>query len=141
MTLPIRFPYTQRSITGEETGYVPLLPLVLEKDGRAQSVAAMLDTGAAVNVMPYSVGAALGFVFENETVSVSLSGNLNAVPTRIILVTATVASFVPVRLAFAWAKTDSVPLLLGQVNFFAAFDVCFYRSQLAFEVAPKSSVP
>lgn len=140
MIPPVRFPYTQRNASNESTGYAPLLSLLLEKDGRAQTITGLLDTGASVNVLPYSVGVALGLVFENEKVSVSLSGNLNTVPTRIVLVTATVASFAPVRLAFAWAKTDNVPLLLGQVNFLAEFDICFYRSQLAFEIAPKSPV-
>jgi hypothetical protein len=28
--------------------------------------------------------------------------------------------------------------LLGRMNFFLEFDVCFYRSQLAFEIRPKS---
>ena len=30
------------------------------------------------------------------------------------------------------------PLLLRRMNFFLEFDVCFYRSQLAFEVRPKT---
>ena len=33
---------------------------------------------------------------------------------------------------------DSLPLLLGQTNFFMEFDVHFYRSRLEFEVEPKS---
>ena len=44
-----------------------------------------------------------------------------------------------VRLAFAWTQAENVPLLLGQVNFFMEFDTCFYRSQLAFDVSPKSA--
>lgn len=36
-------------------------------------------------------------------------------------------------------KTDNVRLLLGQANFFVEFDVCFYRSQEAFEVRPKAA--
>jgi hypothetical protein len=34
---------------------------------------------------------------------------------------------------------NSVPLLLGRLNFFAELDVCFYGSQLAFEVCPKQT--
>jgi hypothetical protein len=30
-----------------------------------------------------------------------------------------------------------VAMILGQVNFFMEFDVCFFRSQAAFEVTPK----
>ena len=134
MNAPIRYSYTQRSAIGEPTGYVPLLPLTLEKDNHVLSVEALLDTGAAVSVMPYSVGKALGYVFEAESISLTLSGNLSVVPTRVIIVSATVGNFAPVRLAFAGAQTDNAPLLLSQVNFFATFNVCFYRSQLAFDV-------
>lgn len=38
------------------------------------------------------------------------------------------------RLAFAWSKSDSMPVILGQMNFFMEFDICFYRSQLEFEI-------
>ena len=40
----------------------------------------------------------------------------------------------PARLAFAWAKSDAAPVLLGQVNFFLEFDVCFHRKLGYFEV-------
>jgi hypothetical protein len=48
------------------------------------------------------------------------------------------ASFPPVDLAFAWTQSTEVPMILGQVNFFMEFDVCFFRSQAALEVNPKS---
>jgi hypothetical protein len=51
-----------------------------------------------------------------------------------IVVLATVGQFEPVELGFAWAKTNSVPVILGQVNFFMEFDVCFYRADRYFEV-------
>jgi len=33
-----------------------------------------------------------------------------------------------------------VPLILGQVNFFMEFDVCFYRSQLEFAISLKAPI-
>jgi len=51
---------------------------------------------------------------------------------------AEIGDFPPVRLAFAWSRSDNVPLILGQMNFFMEFDIYFYRSQLEFEVKPKS---
>jgi hypothetical protein len=54
-----------------------------------------------------------------------------------VVLSAVVGSFPPVRLAFAWAQTDAVLVILGQVNFFLEFDVCFFRSQGVFEVRPK----
>jgi hypothetical protein len=49
-----------------------------------------------------------------------------------------VGSFAPARLAFAWTRNEAVPLLLGQVNFFLEFDVCFFRSQGYCEVRPRN---
>jgi hypothetical protein len=69
---------------------------------------------------------------------VILVGNLAAVEARGLLVSAQVSDFDPVRLVFAWSLSDDAPLLLGRMNFFLEFDVCFYRSQLAFEVRPKA---
>jgi hypothetical protein len=98
----------------------------------------LLDTGAAVNVLPYGIGAQLGFLWDQQTTTVRLSGNLAAIEARVVLVASTVAQFPPVRLAFAWAKQDSMPVILGQVNFFIEFDVCFFRTRSLFEVRPRT---
>jgi len=100
-------------------------------------VMGLLDTAAMVNVLPYTVGLQLGAVWEQQVTSVQLTGNLAQQEARALVVAATVGKFAPVRLAFAWTKSDSVPILLGQVNFFMEFDVCFFRSQAVFEVKPK----
>jgi hypothetical protein len=70
---------------------------------------------------------------------VILSGNLAACEAQALIVSAVVGELPAVRLAFAWARTDDVPTLLGQVNFFMEFDVGFYRSCSMFEVRPKHS--
>jgi hypothetical protein len=44
----------------------------------------------------------------------------------------------PVRLVCAWTRAEEAPVLFGQSNFFMEFDVCFYRSQRAFEINLKS---
>ena len=41
-------------------------------------------------------------------------------------------------LAFAWARAENIPVILGQTNFFMEFDVCFYRSKMEFDVNPKA---
>jgi hypothetical protein len=98
----------------------------------------MLDTGASVNVLPYDAGVRLGAVWEEQTTTVLLAGNLAPVEARGLIVSAEIRPFAPCRLVFAWSQTNDVPLLLGRMNFFLEFDVCFYQSQLAFEIRPKS---
>jgi hypothetical protein len=43
-------------------------------------------------------------------------------------------------LAFAWAQEESMSVLLGQVNFFLEFDVCFFRARAEFALQPKKSL-
>jgi hypothetical protein len=102
------------------------------------TVSGLLDTGASVKVLPYSVGIELGYVWERQTTVLSLAGNLAQYEARVVLVQAFVGQFEPVQLVFAWTQAANVPLILGQVNFFMEFDVCFYRAQLQFEISPKS---
>jgi hypothetical protein len=103
-----------------------MLPLTLiGVQGGATS--GLVDSGAASNVLPYALGVQLGFDWDRQTRSVELSGNLASVEARVVVLSAVVGGFPPVRLAFAWARTDAVSVILGQVNFFLEFDVCFYR--------------
>jgi hypothetical protein len=132
----VQFPYVPRDPSLGQASLAPLLPLTLI--GR-QTVATsgLVDSGAAVNVLPYALGVQLGLDWTQQTPSVELSGNLASVEARVAVLSAIVGSFPPVRLAFAWARTDNVSVLLGQVNFFLEFDVCFFRSRDLFEIRPK----
>src|SRR5438445_4862717 len=101
----------------------PLLPVRLALGTRSLSVEALLDSGADVNVLPWRVGEALGAVWEAQKATLRLAGVLAGTPAMPLLVEATVDDFAPVRLAFAWCRTDEVALVLGQTNFFMEFDV------------------
>jgi hypothetical protein len=120
-----------------EAGLQPYLPLTLTYQEHSLTVLGLFDTGAMVNVLPYQVGVDLGAVWEQQSTPLRLTGNLAQFEARGLLVSAVVGQLAPVRLAFAWTRATTVPVLLGQVNFFMEFDVCFYRSQLAFELQPK----
>lgn len=133
-----RYSYVSLNATLGEAGFRPYLPLVLAYQERQLQNTGLLDTGATVNVLPYQLGLDLGVIWEDLTTSVQLTGNLARFETRVVVLSAEVATFEPVRLVFAWTRTDRVPLILGQVNFFMEFSVCFYRSQLSFEVCPKN---
>jgi hypothetical protein len=115
----------------------PLCPLTLNYLGNTVSTSGLLDTGADVNVLPYSLGLSLGAVWDEQTTSVKLSGNLANYDARGILIDVVFADFSPVKLAFAWTQASQVPMILGQVNFFMEFDVCFYRSKEQFAIYPK----
>jgi hypothetical protein len=139
MSEAVRFPFADAKPGPPGSSLMPLLPLVVSHGNRQSEVVGLLDTGAAVNVLPYSLGQQLGFVWDQEKTPLALSGNLARLPAKGIIVSAAVASFPPVRLVFAWTQADDVPLLLGQMNFFLEFDVCFFRAKAEFEVKPKSA--
>jgi Aspartyl protease len=133
-----RFNFTEGFDTFGVPDALPQLPLLLTYRSASVEVSALLDTGASVNVLPHSLGVQLGGVWDEQTITVTLTGNLASVEARGLLVSAKIGDFEPIRLVFAWSISDDVPLLLGRMNFFLEFDVCFYRAALAFEVRPKS---
>ncbi|VXD15500.1 pepsin/retropepsin-like aspartic protease family protein [Planktothrix paucivesiculata] len=116
---------------------MPYIPLILTLGDRSVEVMALLDTGASVNVLPYEIGLQLGGIWEEQNVTIPMSGNLASNEARGLVVSGSVASFAPVLLAFAWTQLNDVPVILGHMNFFAEFNVCFYGHDLAFEICPR----
>jgi len=128
-----RFPFSET----QKTGSLPYLPLVLTYQNHSLAVSGLLDTGASVNVLPYKIGKELGALWEDQTVRVCLTGNLARFEARAIIISAQIGQFALVNLAFAWTQNENVPLILGQVNFFSEFDVCFFASENIFEITQK----
>lgn len=137
MSNALRVPYSATSSPAGETGLRPYLPLTLGYQQRTMKAAGLVDSGASVNVLPYQAGLALGAFWEEQPATIQLGGNLAQFPARPLIVSVSFGPFASTRLAFAWTRAEAVPLILGQVNFFMEFDVCFYRSQEAFDVQPK----
>jgi hypothetical protein len=113
------------------------LPFTLSSSTASLAVEGLVDSGSDINVLPYSAGLRLGLDWKKLPFATTLTGALANVPSRGVVLEAVVATFAPVRLAFAWAQSDGMPVLLGQMNFFVEFVVCFFRAQSAFEVKPK----
>lgn len=133
----VRFRFTEVNSELGALSTMPYLPIILTYQNQSLRVSGLLDTGSSVNVLPYEIGLRLGAVWERQRLSVPLGGNLARFEARALVLTANVEQFAPVELAFAWTQNRNAPLILGQMNFFLAFDVCFYRSESAFEISPK----
>lgn len=131
------YPFALLNPSAGVLGLMPLLPITLALQQQSVAVLGLLDTAAAVNVLPYDIGLQLGAVWEQQTTAVRLTGNLAAVEARGLVVWGMVGRFSPVRLVFAWAQANTVPVILGQANFFLEFDAYFSRSSGIFEVKPK----
>ena len=88
-----KFPY---KIIDSNLGMVdrmPYLPLKLRLAGQSLNTEGLLDTGASVNVLPYELGLQLGLIWEDETLSVLLAGNLARFEARAVVVDAQISSF------------------------------------------------
>lgn len=134
----VSFAYTIADSPLGQIDVLPLVPMTLINDSKRISATGLIDTGSPINVLPFGLGIEIGAVWEQQSIPLKLTGNLAAYEARVLILNTAIGEFGPTRLAFAWTKTEAVPLLLGQVNFFAEFDVCFYRSRSLFEVTPKS---
>jgi hypothetical protein len=134
-----QFPFVEMGPSGGEVSRLPYLPITLSTGQRAVSVMGLLDTGAVVNVLPYDVGVQLGLVWQQQTTTVRLTGNLASLDARGVVLLGTIGRFAPVRLGFAWTQANTVPVILGQMNFFAEFDAWCSRSRGVFEIKPSGS--
>ena len=95
MTAPAeQFPFVPRDPALGAASLAPMLPLTLVAS-QSLAVFGLLDTGAAVNVLPYAVGQQLGLDWDQQTTPVQLSGNLASVEARVVAVSAVVGKFVP----------------------------------------------
>ncbi len=99
-----RYPFVPLDAILGEASFRPCLPLTLVYQQSSVMTSGLLDTGASVNVLPYSVGIELGYVWERQTTALSLMGNLAQYEARVVLVQAVVGQFNPVQLAFAWTQ-------------------------------------
>ena len=130
-----RFPYS--SINGNPATLMPRLPLTLQFRDRSVEVLGLVDSGASVNVIPYSVGIALGASWEEQNIAVPLVGSIGHTESRVLIVEAFHPQLTPersVELIFAWARDDNAPILFGQTNFLMEFRVCFDALRSIFEV-------
>ena len=132
-----RFKYTPiPSFSGD----MPFIDIQLTHNNRQSSVSALVDSGSALNILPFDVGLKLGFNWETQTFPLDIGGALKGIQAYAVLVKGKLVPFPSLDLAFAWVSKPSadVPVLLGQVNFFQGFNVFFYGHQQAFEIVPRS---
>ena len=133
----MRFPYTAVAAT---RSLAPTLSLRLFNGENSVVVTGLIDSGAALNVLPYNIGLSLGAIWEEQTTAIPLVGNLAAFEARALVIRAQIPELPSsvVTLAFAWSQNSNIPIILGQINFFLEFNVCFYRAQQVFDVTPRA---
>lgn len=131
------FLYTSRTASNSPYDLMPYISLALHLNEKSVEVSGLIDSGATVNVLPFQIGLELGADWEKQPTLFRLGGNLANYESKGLILKASVSGFPDVKLAFAWTKAENIPVILGQTNFFAEFDVCFFKSRQMFEVKMK----
>jgi hypothetical protein len=95
MTDKIRFAFTEIDPKLGALSTLPYLPIILTYQNQSVRGSGLLDTGSSVNVLPYKMGLDLGAVWEKQTLSIPLGGNLARFEARALVLTANVDRFDP----------------------------------------------
>jgi hypothetical protein len=132
----MRIPYVTLPVAAGLAIDMPMLPLRLAYGNSFVDVDALVDSGAMLSVIPYDLGVRLGLDWSKCTIDLSIGGAVGGMA-KAVMLDVTIGSFPTTPLVFAWSNSPNVRVILGQRNFFAEFDVCFYGSQSYFEVKPK----
>jgi len=135
MAKVLRIPYSV--IGGNPQTLMPRFNLTLHNDKRSFEISGLVDSGAALNTIPYYIGQNLGFIWEQQTVPIRLGGVYAGIDARGIFVSAShpvLTENQKVNLVFAWANSDKVSIIFGRTNFFQEFDVCFFGADEVFEI-------
>ena len=112
----------------------PILSVILIVRERRISFPALVDSGADINVIPYSLGLALGLSWDDSRIGPTLTGKFANIETRLIILPVVVGNFSSTDLVFTWMAQDTGPVILGQMNFFREFNVYFFGDESAFEL-------
>jgi len=135
MAKVLRIPYS--IIGGNPQTVMPRFSLKLSNGQQSLEVNGLVDSGSALNVIPYTVGYNLGFIWEQQVVPIRLGGVYSGIDARGIFVSASHSILTEnqsVDMVFAWANSDRVSVVFGRTNFFQEFDVCFFGADEIFEI-------
>lgn len=133
----MRYSYSTAHPSQTELDSLPRLPVTLKLNNTSIEVFGLVDSGATINVLPFSIGQQLGAKWDAQKAIIRLAGNMANSYAQPIVVKAEIHKFAPISLAFAWVSHDNTPVILSQTNFFTEFEVCFFRNIFEFEVKPK----
>ncbi|MDM8555738.1 hypothetical protein QUF75_13480 [Desulfococcaceae bacterium HSG7] len=133
-----RFPYTPMP---PYAGGMPIIKVGLVHEEYSCDTLALVDSGAAMNVLPFEYGEQLGFVWNEQRLALPMGGLLPDAKAFAVPVILACEPFPPIELAFAWTNVPNTKLrvLLGQINFFQHFTVTFRAYEQHFEIASKLS--
>jgi hypothetical protein len=120
----ITFPFKKRQPKRLGEVLKPLIPVRLVGPESSETVLMLLDSGADLSLIPYSVGEAIGLEPDMSRRSEIQGVGEGSVPYILSRVQISIgATEVPVRIG--WTLIEEVPLLLGRLDVFRHFAIEF----------------
>jgi hypothetical protein len=80
---------------------MPIIIIRLSRSGREISIPAIVDSGAALNILPYDYGLQLGFIWEEQRLMLPVGGLLRGAEAYAVSAQTAIDPFIPVNMAFA----------------------------------------
>jgi len=120
----IEFPFLKRR--SEKFGYVPkpIIPVSIIGPKRGVKVFMLLDSGADISMIPYSVGETIGLELDMSTRGEVQGIGEGSVPYILGQVRIQIENFeIPARIG--WALVEEIPFILGRLDVFNALAVEF----------------
>src|SRR5262245_8653553 len=114
----LTIPYQFRGASRDPQTLAPLLPVRLSRGGVILDVLGLVDSGAMYSVLPFDIGARFGVPWNSLTVQIQLGGIAIGTTAKLLMLDGVVGTLPITPLVFAWSPTNTVPVLLGLVNFF-----------------------
>lgn len=114
----MKFTYSKSDPRQREADRRPRVSLHLCRRQRVVETIGLVDSGATISVLPYSLGLQLGFVWDESQANLPLAGIVSGYNGIGLRISSVIADQYSVDLAFAWVKSDAIPVILGQMNFF-----------------------
>jgi len=120
----IEFPFERRQSRRFGTILKPIIPVRISGPARSVNVFMLVDSGADLSVVPYSVGETLGLRLDIGTRSEAQGIGEGAVPYVLGEVELQMGG-ITLRVRIGWALIEEVPLLLGRLDVFRELAIEF----------------
>jgi hypothetical protein len=120
----IEFPFEKRRSQRLGPILKPFIPVRLIGPKNSETMLMLLDSGADLSLIPYSVGEAIGLELDMNNRSEIQGIGEGSVPYILSQVKLGIEEIeIPVRIG--WALIEEVPLLLGRLDVFGRFAIEF----------------
>lgn len=135
----IEFPFEKRNSRRLGPILKPLIPVQLIGPKNSETMLMLLDSGANLSLIPYSVGEAIGLELDMSNRSEVQGIGEGSVPYILSQVKLGIEMIeIPVRIG--WALIEEVPLLLGRLDVFGHFAVEFREFEDKIFLKPQREV-